>query len=122
MEVTRELPAVSTELALALSDVSDFQVSAAELKRAVAAQLGVVRAFLVSFELASAGSVVVRLTVATDEPIDLLIDHAHHSHLYDNRGNTAPLAFPELFRTKRPWGDQVPFAELAPRAWEGVFS
>lgn len=56
------------------------------------------------------------------EPIDLLIDHAHHSHLYDNRGNTAPLAFPELFRTKRPWGEQVPFAELVPRAWEGVFT
>ena len=55
------------------------------------------------------------------EPIDVLIDHAHHAHLYDNRGNTAPLASPELFRTKRPWGAQVPFAELAPRAWEGVF-
>jgi len=55
-------------------------------------------------------------------PIDVLIDHAHHAHLYDNRGNTAPLTFPELFRTKKPWGPQVPFAEVAPRAWEGVFS
>ena len=54
-------------------------------------------------------------------PIDVLIDHAHHAHLYDNRGNTAPLTFPELFRTKKPWGPQVPFAEVAPRAWEGVF-
>jgi len=54
-------------------------------------------------------------------PIDVLIDHAHHAHLYDNRGNTAPLTFPELFRTKKPWGYCVSFEELAPRAWEGVF-
>ena len=52
-------------------------------------------------------------------PIDRIISHANAGRAYDNRGNMKPLCFPEIFRTKHPWGNP-PQGELVPHAWEGA--